>query len=173
MSKKITLKHALPNGEIATRTTLRPYTHVKISVLNVERALTNAYASLEEIPQRVEQYRTRLERDHRIYQAMIDGGVGSRVRNWNNYVITVDARMIDHAREMLAEFPIENTVTDYRNTLMDDAESRIMKLKSIRQEDVEPVVISWHGSRINAEKATEYSRNSDYYIEEINHGVRA
>ena len=171
MSKKITLKHALPNGEIATRQTARNYTHVLVGTLNVERALASAYAAIDDIPRLAEKRRAEAQKSEKIYRGLLAAGKGNKARNWNGFIVEVDDFYIKCATDAL-EKTVDETVAEFVKVITNERVAKIENLKAITEP--RPEVFSWHGRADLAEKAAgqRHYRNYDFVVEAINHGTR-
>jgi hypothetical protein len=178
MSKKVTLKHAQPNGEIVTRQTARAYSHVLLRKVNVAARLAEIEgrraASLEDTEKSARKY-------YKQYLAEVAAGVGGQIPYWPGQggyrkladgslaTHTLDQWQYDNAAQKLAEFPsIESYVA--HNRAVTEAEIA-RNLEQVRGWSEEWEVISWHG-RADLAKPSYVGAGDTFMVEAVNNGSR-
>lgn len=158
---KTTLKHQTKTGEIATRTTAREYGYVVVVAGTHASSPAKWRAVADEMQANGDQKRAALDTLRATGTVTMEGrytyGEGSRW-GWG------EDELINHMDSDYAQ------AASYRK----NADADEVAIASIDSAD--HGVLSWHGSRANAEKAAN-SRianevNAIVYIEEINGGVR-
>jgi hypothetical protein len=180
MAKKITLKHAQPNGEIVTRQTARAYTCVLLRKFNVAALLAaHDAAEADSLNEAAKDARTWF----RHFQLCLQTKVGDPIpfqRNQGGFRRFADGTLathpmpdfyVKHARESMAQHG-DTEVAYVASHVAERLAQRAATRASLAKYTQEWHVISWHGSARTAKPA--YIQPGDQYqVEEINNGVRA
>lgn len=181
MSKKITLKHAL-NGDVATRTTARAYTHVVIASRNPEKVLAKAKADFNE--KALAKVIETAEYDYKYAANLAKVPVGEKFFYHRQQGGAYMNRTGKHMEVQQYQHDINNeyilcyaTKDEYVNAKVAEfIEQKNAAIAAADKVDTSEFVASWHGSRANAEKAGSSQWKTsccDYRVEEINNGVAA
>jgi hypothetical protein len=180
MTKKTTLKHMQPDGEIVTRTTARAYTCVLLRKYNVA-ALLAAHDAKETDDVAASAKRAREDFKHN--QLCISTPVGGPIpyeKNQGGYKRYADGTLATHpmpdyyvelARKSLARDgdTLEAFVASRVQATLTERAGYRAQLAAYTEEWH---VISWHGSARSAKP--QFTRAGDQYrVEPINNGTRA
>lgn len=150
-AKKTTLRHMLPDGSIATRSTAREYTCVLMGRRNFkatrEAIMSDSFAKAR-------------QKDFNFYSSIIEAGVGKRIPGLD---CALTARYVE-----LAEKALEG-VSDLEQYI---EKSRKTALSPLPEGDLGPlVVLSWSATLQSATKLiSDHPAFTDFKIEPINGG---
>lgn len=176
MSKKITMKHALGTGKVATRQTARAYTHVVIARWTPEAALLLLATERKSQAQIVRE----ATRDWNHAQQIIRAGVGGRAffhpnqgGAYLNRSGIPQYEVQDFDVRLAQEYHGGTLEQDVAKAIADEQDWCEKVAANYKSRSTEQFVYSWHGSQRLAEKAAaSYSRSYATTVEQINDGVR-
>lgn len=180
MSKKTTLKHMQPNGEIATRQTARAYTHVLLCKQSRAALIAAHDAARDGELARVAKDIAHTFKRYKEALATEVGAPYAYDRNQGGYRKFADGSLAtyplpDYMHKLANEF-----FAKYGDKLEDvvafhvaEAVARLDRERGrLAERSEEWSVISWHGSAKNAKPA--YVAPGDLFqVEAINNGVRS
>lgn len=164
MSKKVTLKHQLPNGTVGTRTTARDYRYVILATRDYEADRIDAKA----------QSRKPYIKNYHYYRAVLEAGVGGLYKLSDGRVgeFPVDERQFRNARDQVEG----HTASTYAEH---EIERQLMDIerRSGGADESEAFIESWTSRldlAIKAVAAAEKrgARYKHVWFEEINNGER-
>lgn len=179
-SKKPTLKHMQPNGEIATRQSARAYTHVLMRKINRAARIAAVEASRASRLADAEKYARRAFKQNAVEIAT---GIGGQVPYWpgqGGYRKFADGTFATHEQpdyqfKSAVEYMQKHggTVEGYIADAIADTERAIAReIEGIATYSEEWYVMSWH-SRANLAKPDYIGAGDMFQVEAINGGVRS
>jgi len=180
MSKKTTLKHAQPDGTIATRQTARKYTHVLLRKHNAAAHIAALEATRDA---RILQAERDAQESFADHTTQIKAGVGGQVpytRGQGGYgrnadgtprTYTQEQWKFDHAVEYHKIYgtTIKGYLEYFRTSAMRQLDEHIAEVRGWPQQWQ---VVSWH-SRADLAKPQHECPGDAFRVEAINNGVRS
>lgn len=168
MAKKPVLKHAQPNGDIATRQTNRPYTHVLLQLHNGPALIAAAIAAL---PSNLKSAKREAQDFHDHHSNMVNRGVGGMYpahKDFPYWRITQDN--FNESESWLKTYP---TAGDYITKRVDDVQTaHAHRVDGLRLGTFDWEVISWH-SRAELARPDYIAPGASFRVEAINGGARS